>query len=1153
MLSLARLRCSTARLLALAILSLMPAFLPAIAAYAAADKDATKSDDKKSDDKKKETLPLKPTRKVEFTTDEGTWLSLDVSPDGKAIIFDLLGDLYTMPISGGEAKKITTGMGFNNQPHFSPDGQLIAFVSDRSGAENVWISKPDGSDAKQLSHDEQVEFASPSWTPDGQYVIASRESQFPIQTFELWMYHIKGGAGVQITKSKPKPDASPRDWTHNIGASASPDGRYLYYTTRGGFFDKVYNVSFPLSQIARRDRITGEEDPVTDAPGSAFRPLVSPDGNKLVYGTRYETETGLRIRDLKTAEEHWLKFPVQRDDQESLFTRDFLPSFAFTPDSKEIIASWGGKIHRIGIAGGIEQEIPFTVKVAKDLGPELNLPLKIEDGPVQARIIQAPVQSADGKRLAFSALTDLYVMDLPSGTPKRITHGPNREFQPAWSPDGQWLTYVTWSAEGGHIWKMRADGTGTPQKLTQVPAYYRDPAFSPDGQRIVALRAPRIAHVEEFDEFGHQGSMDLIWLPAEGGEATFILPARGAQHPHFGPEKDRVYVYSEAGLVSLRYDGTDRRTIVKVTGKSWFPQPPEKGDGTPADDVRLSPDGNWALAQVSTQLYLLAVPHMGGEAPAVDVSKAAVPLSKLTDVGADFMGWSSDSKTITWAVGSTFLRLPLDKVVFETPKPEDEKDKDKEATEKDNDSKPPKPTPEPPRSKGAKKSGAAGDDTSDSASAKEKDKKKKPKPEEIAVKLEFPRHHPSGMVVLRGARVIPMHGDDVIEDADIVVKDNHISALGKRGSVTVPDGAKVIDLAGTTIVPGFIDIHPHWSEIRRGVLDLQNWSFLANLAYGVTAGRDPQTATNDMFAYQDLVETGEIIGPRAYSTGPGVFPDTDFQSLEDAKGVVDKYKRFYRTPYLKSYLVGNRKQRQWMVMACKSEGIMPTTEGGLDAKLDLSHVLDGFSGNEHSLPITPLYNDVVQLMAKSGIFYTPTLLVAYGGPWAENFYYENTEVHDDKKVRHFMPHNIVDDHTRRRPLWVRSDEQVFPRLAQQDAKIIKAGGKVCIGSHGQFQGLGYHWEMWSLAAGGMGNMEVLRSATIHGAEAMGLTQDIGSIEPGKLAELVILNKNPLDDIHNTNTIRYVMKDGELFEGDTLNQVWPTEKKLPPLWWWEEKP
>ena len=370
--------------------------------------------------------------------------------------------------------------------------------------------------------------------------------------------------------------------------------------------------------------------------------------------------------------------------------------------------------------------------------------------------------------------------------------------------------------------------------------------------------------------------------------------------------------------------------------------------------------------------------------------------------------------------------------------------------------------------------------------------------------------------------------------------------------MTVPPQAKVFDLSGSTIVPGFVDLHPHWLEIRRGVLDMQNWSFLANLAYGVTAGRDPQTMTNDMFAYQDLVDVGEIIGPRAFSTGPGVFPTNDFQSLEDAKNVVARYKKYYRTNYLKSYMVGNRKQREWMVMACKELGVMPTTEGGIDAKLNLTHVIDGFSGNEHSIPIVPLYKDVIALMAKSGISYTPTLLVAYGGPFAENYYYETTEVHDDPKVSRFIPHNIVDERTKRRP-WFRYDEQIFPKLAATDARLAQAGGRVCIGSHGQFQGLGYHWEMWSLASGGMPNLDVLRSATLRGAEALGLAQDLGSLEAGKLADMVVLAKDPLQDIHNTNTIRYVMKNGELFEGDTLNQVWPRERPLAPLWWWNDKP
>ncbi len=384
----------------------------------------------------------------------------------------------------------------------------------------------------------------------------------------------------------------------------------------------------------------------------------------------------------------------------------------------------------------------------------------------------------------------------------------------------------------------------------------------------------------------------------------------------------------------------------------------------------------------------------------------------------------------------------------------------------------------------------------------------------------------------------------------VVVTDHRIAAVGPEGAAKVPEGAKVIDVSGTTIVPGFIDTHAHWTEIRRGVLDMQNWSFFANLAYGVTTGRDPQTSTNDMFAYQDLVETGDLVGPRAFSTGPGVFSSTDFQSADEVDSVVARYKKYYRTNTLKSYMIGNRRQRQWMIEACRKNQVMPTTEGGLDLKLNLTHAIDGFSGNEHSLPVVPLFDDVAELFARTGITYTPTLLVAYGGPWGETHFFTTTAIHDDPKIRRFIPHEILDAKVRRSE-WFHMDEHIFPRIAASAAKVARAGGHVCIGSHGEMQGIGYHWELWALASGGWKPIEVLRAATLHGAEAIGYAQDLGSIETGKLADLVVLSKDPLADIHNTNAIRYVMKNGELFEGDTLDQTWPERKPLPRLWWWEE--
>jgi len=551
------------------------------------------------------------------------------------------------------------------------------------------------------------------------------------------------------------------------------------------------------------------------------------------------------------------------------------------------------------------------------------------------------------------------------------------------------------------------------------------------------------------------------------------------------------------------------------------------------------------------QLYVVAMPVVGGEPPTVDVTTASVPSKRLTDIGADSFGWADDGKTITWAVGASYFREPLSAISFEPPK-DDKKDGDAKDSDKKDSAEP----------KSDAKTDAKSDvkteykkDNKDKKDEKKEEKKLKEQDKsvtEIAVDLEVPRKTPKGTIVLRGATVVTMKGDEVLKNADIVIENNRITRVGAKGAI--PSGAKVFDVAGKTIVPGFIDTHAHWTEIRRGILDTQNWAFLANLAYGVTSGLDVQTGTNDMFAYQDLVDSGDIIGLRAFSTGPGVFSDNNFQSMEEVKGVLTKYKKYYGTPNIKSYIVGDRKQRQFMVQASKELGMMPTTEGGLDLKLDLTHVIDGFHGNEHTLPITPLYKDVLQIFAQSGISETPTLIVNYGGPFGENYWYEYSEVHDNAKLNHFTPHRIIDEKTKRRPEWFRKDEYAFPKLSAQVAKLERAGGLVGVGGHGQLQGLGYHWEMWMLASGGMTPMEVLRCATVQGAKIIGRPDDLGSIQPGKLADLVILDKNPLDDIHNTNTIRWVVKNGELFEGDTLDQLWPEQKKLEPLWFWNyDKP
>jgi len=1049
-------------------------------------------------------LPLQAERTLRFTTDEGTWLSLDVSPDGARIVFDLLGDLYTIPIGGGKATRLTSGMAWDAMPRWSPDGRAIAFVSDRDGGDNLWLVRPDGSGARRITRELDNALSSPAWTPDGQYLVARRFGPYPtaenyLTNVPLWMYHVNGGSGVQLFPSAPTRKST------NTGAAVSPDGRTVYLSSHAGGYG---GENFGAYQLVAFDRERGTETALTAAAGGAFRPVVSPDGRWLAYATRAATKTALRLRNLATHEDDWLVGEAQRDDAEGYAPNDVFPGYAFTPDARAVIFYGGGKIRRVELATRVVSVIPFSADVELGMGRRHAVALTASDGPLQVTQLQSVHEAPNGRTLAFSALGRIWLAPRTGttvGTPRRLTPGTARQYFPATSPDNQWVAYVTWSdSAGGALWKARADGTGAPVPLTTDGGWITGPAWTPEGDRIVFSWNPRTVGLGA----GTTAAMtELRMVAAAGGASTRITTPGGPGTAPFGagatsvagissarPGPTRVFFTENVpnptpgfnatqttALVSVRLDGSERRTHAKITTSQAL-----------GITVQVAPDGRTALVLDRDDLYAFPLTDVGSEGLSINFASPSVPLRRLTTTGANYASFADGGRTIAWSFANLYFRANADSVLQLA-------------------------------------------DTARWGTTR------------ADVALSVPRATPRGSLLLRGARLVTMRGDEVIERGDILVTDSRIAQVGP--GLVAPPGATVIDVSGKTIIPGLVDVHAHPKTGREMAPD-QEWSIAANLAYGVTTTRNP-SGTRWNVAWGELIDAGEMIGSRIYATGfPLTSNNTPIRSYDDALSVVRRYKG-QGVNSLKQYLQPRRIQRQWILQAAMAEGINATNEGAADLKADITMAIDGYTALEHSIGQVPLYKDVVTVMADSRIAYTPTLVVAYGAPAGDGYWRARTDLDKDPKAAYFTPSELLTRQARRRPLIIEEDYN-FPAIARGVRDIVRAGGRAGLGSHGQQDGIGAHWELWMLQSGDMTPLEALRIATLFGAESIGYGRDLGSIEPGKLADLVVLDANPLDDIRRSTDIRWVLKGGEMYEGMTLDRVWPSARPFPKPFWVRER-
>ena len=1028
-------------------------------------------------------------REVRIDTAEGSWMNVDVSRDGRMIAFDLLGDIYVMPIAGGTPTRIASGLAFEHQPRFSPDGRRIAFVSDRAGGDNVWIMNVDGSDKRQVTKEDFRLLNQPSWSPDGRFIVAKKHftTGRSLGTGEVWMYHVSGGGGVPLVK-RPN-EQHQKELGEPIFA---PDGRHVYFTrnvTPGAVFEYAQNSNGDLFHIERYDLETGEVSTAAQGAGGSVRPTPSPDGKKIAFVRRERTKSKLYVKDLASGEERKIYDALDQDVQETWAVTGVYPNMAWTPDSRSVVFWAGGKIRRVDIDGTGATEIPFRVNDTRVVAEAMHPKVEVAPDRFTTKIPRWAAVSPDGRQVVFETLGKLWIKPLAGGAPRRLTRGDSDSFEmyPAWSRDGRTIVFVDWTDQGlGRLRTVGASG-GAPRDVTQQPGHYANPAFSPDGRTIVFERGSGGYLTSD------RWSEDPGVYRVSAGGGTPVRIAKDGAGPQFGASGDRVFMMMTAQgkrqLISTDLNGEAKR--VHSTGEL-------------VNDFDVSPDGRFLAFRQNYQAFVMPL-MPGTQDVSADPKGGPMPVTRVSSEGADFIHWSDGGRKLHWSLGPTLYSASTDAFFPSAPAGENA------------------PKFQPPKTG-------------------------------VSLAMDVPADKPSGMVALTGARIVTMAGPDggIIDNGVIVIEGDRIVSVGPLAATTLPAGTRTVDVSGKTIIPGLVDAHAHGPQGADGMVPQQNWSSLVNLAMGTTTIHDPSARSSEIFAAAELQRAGKNLAPRIFSTGEIIYGAkaagiyADINSFDDALAHVRRLKA-QGALSVKNYNQPRREQRQMVVAAAQREGMEVVPEGGSLYSLDVSLIQDGNATVEHNVPLNIFYDDLVQLWTQTKVNYTPTLVVTYGGPAGDPYWRSHTDVFRHPILtRHIPPATLAADNTRRE---IAPDEDyVDDDSARESRKLADKGILVSIGAHGQQAGLGPHWEMWSFVRGGWSPLEALKAGTIYPAQSLGYDRDVGSLQAGKLADLVVLDADPTQDIRNTEKVHRVMLGGRLYDPLTMNEVATGNRKRAPYWW-----